>query len=576
MVEVFGVRVDNSWFSRPVLGTGKRCLTYQQIIVLIQWISPYSWRLFQSSLGFSMMLGYISTVFNRCIQLALPVDVSGFACHLELVSFGFSTMLPTTQLDKKAEFKTKWETAFSPLLNLDTAETGLITARGEWLQNDYDSEDRFFVGLLFWKSYAQASPRLLREANVLNVANHLERLVDDATEVMSAYTSQLNHISSDFVGLRPYDPFPDTVQSQTNHQLFKTPVKPKYTAIESTDPSGKDKFHLESMIQAREAPAQRIAVAPAGVWYPMGVISQHHLPPQPNSRFKANIEMISFFAQTGNERIATSFANLRKRLWQLGDCPQLVWGKNQSNEGGKDNILLFINRQNSCDANSADIADLKKSKHSEEETEAQIARSVQKFLNENGGNIQNLSRRSIVGPEQLDVLPNMEITTFDVLANDWRSFDYAYCNYTHTTYQQHVQRTMFTPWCAIQPVSRGWVPGKQAETAQFISVFRCDKEGAREEWYNDFAKRARTEYDLLGHIVDWLRTLSTSISVQYVVLEMEDPWMTADKSEKNNLEKEASRIAAEKLEEERRAQAVVPPSIFDLPWANILEKRRPT
>lgn len=51
----------------------------------------------------------------------------------------------------------------------------------------------------------------------------------------------------------------------------------------------------------------------------------------------------------------------------------------------------------------------------------------------------------------------------------------------------------------------------QAETLQFVSVFRCGKEGAWEEWYSDFPKRARTEYDLLGHIVDWLRTLSTSI-----------------------------------------------------------------
>lgn len=91
------------------------------------------------------------------------------------------------------------------------------------------------------------------------------------------------------------------------------------------------------------------------------------------------------------------------------------------------------------------------------------------------------------------------------------------------------------------PASQGWVPGKQAETVRFISTFRCNKEGAREEWYSDFAKRARTEYDLLGHIVDWLRTLSTSISVQYVPLEMEDPWMTADKLEKDRLAKEASR-----------------------------------
>lgn len=58
------------------------------------------------------------------------------------------------------------------------------------------------------------------------------------------------------------------------------------------------------------------------------------------------------------------------------------------------------------------------------------------------------------------------------------------------------------------------------KAAQFISIFECKKEGAREEWYSDFAKRAQTED--VGHPVDWLRTLYTRISVQYMVFEMED------------------------------------------------------
>lgn len=294
-----------------------------------------------------MMLGYISKTSNRCIQLALPVDISGFACHLELVSFGFSTMISTTQLDKKAGFKAEWETTFSPYLNSASAETELVSACGEWLQKDDDSEGDYFVGLLFWKSDSQAtSPQLLREANVHNVADHIERLVGDATEVVSANTSQLKHVFSDFFELRPDDPSPNSVQSQTQHQLFKTPVKPRYGPDESVDSLGRDKVHLESMIQAIHE--LRIAAAPAGVWYPMGVISQHNLPLQPASNSKANMEMISFFSQIGNEQVLTSFANLRKRLWELCDCPQLAWGKNQSNEEKNDNIVLFIRMFTFC------------------------------------------------------------------------------------------------------------------------------------------------------------------------------------------------------------------------------------
>jgi hypothetical protein len=90
---------------------------------------------------------------------------------------------------------------------------------------------------------------------------------------------------------------------------------------------------------------------------------------------------------------------------------------------------------------------------------------------------------------------------------------------------------------------------------QFVSFFSCEKEGAREEWYSDFAQRAQNEYDLLGHLVDWLWTLSERITIQYLIVEKEDPWMTADK-----------------LEKARRPPSPVPPSIFDIPWANQSEK----
>jgi hypothetical protein len=60
-------------------------------------------------------------------------------------------------------------------------------------------------------------------------------------------------------------------------------------------------------------------------------------------------------------------------------------------------------------------------------------------------------------------------------------------------------------------LSRGWVTNHQSplnqseqdrEILQFVSMFVYKKEGAGEEWYNDFAQRAQTQYDLLGHIVD--------------------------------------------------------------------------
>ncbi|KAJ5752154.1 hypothetical protein N7520_009071 [Penicillium odoratum] len=79
----------------------------QQIIILVQWDSSRGWKLFQESLGFSMMLGYIESISNRCIQLALPANLLSLDTVLELVSFEFPG---NTQVNMGPGFKSKWET----------------------------------------------------------------------------------------------------------------------------------------------------------------------------------------------------------------------------------------------------------------------------------------------------------------------------------------------------------------------------------------------------------------------------------------------------------------------------------
>jgi hypothetical protein len=63
----------------------------------------------------------------------------------------------------------------------------------------------------------------------------------------------------------------------------------------------------------------------------------------------------------------------------------------------------------------------------------------------------------------------------------------------------------------------------------------------------------------LGHIVDWLRTLSKRIAIQHLVLQKEDPWMIADN-----------------LDKVRRPPSPVPPSIFDTPGLISQKKHIPS
>lgn len=160
----------------------------QQIIVLVHWDSGHGWKLFQSSLGFTMMLGYIQNISNRCIQLTLPANLFNFDSVLEIVSFQFSDTLSTSQIDHKSDFRSKWETTISLYPSNVTTESELIHRCGEWLELDYPSEDQFFIGLLFWKSNTDVGNlRQLREANFHNIGHHIADLVKGEKMISRAY-----------------------------------------------------------------------------------------------------------------------------------------------------------------------------------------------------------------------------------------------------------------------------------------------------------------------------------------------------------------------------------------------------
>jgi hypothetical protein len=309
---------------------------HQQLIVLIQYDSGKGWKLFQSSLGFSMMLGYIESISNRCIQSVLPVNLTISDSLLELVSFRFSG-----ECDQEPGFKSKWEAVFAPYLSNISAESDLLYCCGEWLEADQASEDRYFVGMFFWKPDSQNGHRRQLRPNDHNLEERIADLVEDTVEVVSVYTRQLSQVSSRASTLQLSNPYLNG-RFETNHPVFRSHVKPQYNLDENTFAQGQDQCHLESMRQARQTPRQRIAGGPAGVWYPMGKISQHHLPQSLGYSSKPTMDWIFFRAQLGHPRVDGRFEDLRRKLWGMGDCPQIFWGKIQESEGDGNLISLFI------------------------------------------------------------------------------------------------------------------------------------------------------------------------------------------------------------------------------------------
>lgn len=61
------------------------------------------------------------------------------------------------------------------------------------------------------------------------------------------------------------------------------------------------------------------------------------------------------------------------------------------------------------------------------------------------------------------------------------------------------------------------------QTTKFTSTWYWRSESpGREAWYAEFAERAQNEYENLGHIIGWLRTLCKSSDNVFLVFESAD------------------------------------------------------
>ena len=323
----------------PVKQSPTQCL-----ILLIQWDSGLAWKRFQCSLGFSMLLGYLSPgQFNRCLQLELPADMINSDCNLEIASFQFSyneTSPSKAEIRESEEkFSAQWGSICHEVMSSGDDHVRLIASCGDWIEKDYKTESQFFTGLLFWKLTANQvdSPQRLLEGNINNISSKIMALSQEAGSVVSTITNQLNHESSHT--LRPQKSVSST-QVNYQHPILNTPVT-RQCDVKSTERQGhsQDPIHVESVKQTKSR--QRVCPGPAGNWCPMGNVSQHGLPVLGGSD-KRMLEIVMFDLQTTDSYAMRLFQELRIELWKLGDCPLLRWGIDRNNTGCYSSVYLLI------------------------------------------------------------------------------------------------------------------------------------------------------------------------------------------------------------------------------------------
>lgn len=73
-----------------------------------------------------------------------------------------------------------------------------------------------------------------------------------------------------------------------------------------------------------------------------------------------------------------------------------------------------------------------------------------------------------------------------------------------------------------------WPPGvstadrSTAPTARYVGLFSSTSPEARDAWCGDFARRAMTDYECLGHIIVWIRSVAIRVETHFMVFEKQD------------------------------------------------------
>ncbi|KAJ5917306.1 hypothetical protein N7466_010860 [Penicillium verhagenii] len=474
------------------------------IMVLIQWDSGKAWSRFQCSLGFTMLLGYLENVTNRCMQLTLPDFLSTGFC-LELFSYNFPVSQNAPE-ERQSDFKARWNSLFDV-----HSMHNMIFAYGGWIEDDYRSykkgicipallvegfkvENHYFGGFVFKKTNT-----LLQISH--EIIDQLAVLASEATYMATCKTKQMRYEGRDLATKKPSPSLPSN-QSTWRYPLLGTPVNRQCDLEDSDRLDPEDRVHIQSIEESFVRGNKRLVHSPAGTWTQMGSLNQYevdnHVPIRTRES-KAVLEVISFRLLHPSSSFDNLFAGFRVAVWKLRDNPGL-WRASDNDDPSQ--IFLLAN-----------LGDIKSASWGDKE---RFHRLIHDFEFACRGTIEDLSYMQIPGPDisgsGTGIGPHiLEFTIFHIANYDLRAFEYAYQNLIKTTRVQRLYGGTFNyvQFNAVSDVGRDY--DADLQTTKFTTVWRWQSgSGGQKQWYDEFASRSQSEYERLGHIIDWLRTVFKS------------------------------------------------------------------
>lgn len=308
----------------------------QVVIVLIQWENGIAWKEFQCSVGFSLLLGFLTEgCFNRAVRLSLPSTFAGPDRILELVSFEFPSNVSARD---RRRFKYEWNELFEDFSTDDLPE--LISACGGWMEKDEPDEEPYFAGLLVWKKAENDGPR--QWSTSTKVREKIKALSDQADLVISALSGPLHHESRKSLeahdGVSPSVPAGSTAPL-LNFPILKVPVTRRY--LENKRFFKNVDLSLRETVEAAQA-NKCLFPGPCGSYFAMGTISQYNLPSIPDNSAPFAVDVVWFRMDMRKSQISQAFRDLRIKILTLPEHATVRWGRDNDRAGYIDRIALLV------------------------------------------------------------------------------------------------------------------------------------------------------------------------------------------------------------------------------------------
>ncbi|GKZ21333.1 hypothetical protein AbraIFM66951_010122 [Aspergillus brasiliensis] len=311
------------------------------IVVLIQWHHGEAWQEFQLSFGFGLLYPLLQQkpVLNCCAQLNLPCNLAAGPGHiLELVDL--SVLHASNKYDPAERFRwveEEWQDVIDELGSgaSDITFPTLLYGGGSWLEDDFPSEYRTFLGLLLWKvpsgrvSWIQ-SPALNEKVTILTA--HTAGQSSILTDSLFKYDSSapINWTAS-------LERFSGTI-------LATQVLPPQYSHDKGFDYLGRwDLWRSKSIDEVRSG--RRMCPLPKAFWCSMGAMSQHGFLSAgdvlPRSAPVPMVDVLWFHADGKGPTILAILRGLCHAIHDKLGSPRLRWGQEISKLSPEPRASMF-------------------------------------------------------------------------------------------------------------------------------------------------------------------------------------------------------------------------------------------